>query len=307
VSESPGITLANAASYDMDLSVCTGTTDTLYTTTSLVPGTRYYFVVTYKDGSNESTVSAEVSAMPVSQPLNDTGIELCADGATNNLDCPQTGYPSQDAENGRDADSGLIKVGGGDAGFDFTKLDADGAALTDQGADYATTPWACVRDNHTGLIWEVKTRNDSFDDSHGWNYLFTWYNSDPDTNGGTAGFEGGLGNCSDDFLACDTEKFVARVNAANFCGATNWRMPTRQELLSIVHNGRTNPAIDTDWFPNTRSELFWSSSMRSDFSDSSSRVRAVNFDSGLTATASKRPIGSELTNEYPVRLVREEQ
>src|SRR5690606_26771786 len=33
------------------------------------------------------------------------------------------------------------------------------------------------------------------------------------------------------------------------CGANDWRLPTVYEFLSIVHNGRTSPAIDTDYFP----------------------------------------------------------
>ena len=61
--------------------------------------------------------------------LNDTGITQCATDTQNNLPCPQAGFPSQDAETGRDAQQTagtLTKVGGGSAGFDFTKLDSGG-------------------------------------------------------------------------------------------------------------------------------------------------------------------------------------
>jgi hypothetical protein len=39
-----------------------------------------------------------------------------------------------------------------------------------------------------------------------------------------------------------------------------WRLPTRDELLSIVDTTRTNPAIDPTYFPGTPTSYFWSSS-----------------------------------------------
>jgi hypothetical protein len=250
VSEGSGITLANVASYDASLSTCTGTSDTLYTTTDLKHGTRYYFVVTAKADSNESAISAEVSVMPVSSPLNDTGIDWCANADINNLDCPVTGFLGQDADRGRDADTNLVKAGDGHAGFDFTKLDASGNALA-----ASATEWSCVRDNHTGLTWEVKVNDDA--SLHHMDHTYTWYNPDTATNGGDAGTQNG-GSCTGS--DCDTHAFVQAVNSAELCGASDWRMPTRQELISIVHNGRIFPAINTGWFPNTPSDKFWSSS-----------------------------------------------
>ncbi len=64
--------------------------------------------------------------------LNDTGITICGNDGTNNSVCPVAGYPGQDAEYGRDAQAlagTLQKVGGGHAGFDFTKLDSEGNPL----------------------------------------------------------------------------------------------------------------------------------------------------------------------------------
>lgn len=191
--------------------------------------------------------------------LNDTGIDWCANDTTNNLACPVASHRGQDGEHGRDAlarAGQLQKVGGGNAGFDFTKLDANGNAQSTSAAQ-----WDCVRDNHTGLIWEVKTTSGlrSMDNT------YTWYNPDPTTNGGSAGVQNG-GNCTGS--ACDTHAFVQAVNQEGLCGASDWRMPTRRELMSIVHNGRYNPAIDTDYFPNTPSIWFWSSSPYASHSNS---------------------------------------
>ena len=53
-------------------------------------------------------------------------------------------------------------------------------------------------------------------------------------------------------------------SAANHCekeyaGSYGWRLPTPKELLSIVDNGRYDPAINTDLFPGTNDEWFWTS------------------------------------------------
>lgn len=38
-----------------------------------------------------------------------------------------------------------------------------------------------------------------------------------------------------------------------------WRLPTRLELESILDLSRHDPAIDTDVFPDTESDWYWSS------------------------------------------------
>ena len=100
----------------------------------------------------------------VAVPLNDTGITWSGNYASgNNTECIASTTPdgdnvvaAQDCSHGRDATHN--DDSDGHAGFSYTKLDSNGVPLANQNADYATTPWACVRDNVTGLIWEVKTR-----------------------------------------------------------------------------------------------------------------------------------------------------
>ncbi len=213
------------------------------------------------------TIDASFAFEPIGD-LNDTGIDWCANANTNNLDCPVAGFEGQDGDFGRDAKARagtLTKIGGGAAGFDYTKIAADGSVLPIQdvtwdanGTETAGSQWSCVRDNVTGLIWEVKTTNGGLRDM---NHTYSWYNPDNTTNGGGAGTQNG-GICSGS--ACDTHAFVQAVNNQGLCGASDWRMPTRKELLSIVHNGRIIPAIDTAYFPNTPSVWFWSSSPNAD-------------------------------------------
>lgn len=233
-----------------------------YRFTGLTADTAYFMVATTQGAHKESPLSNQVQLVTrrVAQPtgkLNDTGIDWCADGSNNYLDCPVQGYEGQDAEYGRDAlarNGQLQKVGGGAAGFDFTKLDNSGNPLPESASE-----WSCVRDNHTGLIWEVKQPAGSggLRDA---NYTYSWYNPDNSTNGGNAGTQNG-GTCQGS--DCDTAAFVNAVNSQGLCGASDWRLPTVKELMGIVHNGRANPAIDLDYFPNfpitTPFDSYWTS------------------------------------------------
>ncbi|EOX4212987.1 DUF1566 domain-containing protein [Vibrio cholerae] len=248
--------------------------------TGLAADTEYFMVATTQGTHKESPLSNQVQLVTrkVAQPtgkLNDTGIDWCADGRYgNNLDCPVQGYEGQDGEHGRDAlarKGQLQKVGGGAAGFDFSKLDNSGNPLPASASE-----WSCVRDNVTGLIWEVKqpARSGGMRDAY---HTYSWYNPDNSTNGGSAGRQNG-GHCPG--YACDTQGFVAAVNSQGLCGASDWRLPSVNELLSIVHNGRTYPAIEQSYFPDTsESDGYWSSSPSA---EDSGRAFCVTFRDGST-------------------------
>jgi hypothetical protein len=194
--------------------------------------------------------------------LNDTGLITWGNATFNNLTTTQTLFPLQDADKGRDSAAmggGLTKVGASsnaNQGFDFTKLNANGQPLPNQTATYTTTPWDCVKDNVTGLYWEVKTTTVGL---HKSTNTYTWVNSNVATNGGSVGTSNG-GTCTGS--GCDTEQFVAAVNLAGMCGFNDWRLPTREELRSIVDYGISSqsPAIDTGYFPNTVAAPYWSAS-----------------------------------------------
>lgn len=184
--------------------------------------------------------------------LNDTGAATYGNATANDLTSEPADYPGQDASHGRDAAAKagiLTKVGSGNAGFDFTKIDANGNTLP---ADAAT--WSCVQDNATGLVWEVKSDDGGLHDK---DWTYSWYNSTGVNDGGSSGFAG-QGSCGGTVVeGCDTEKFVTRVNTTGLCGHNDWRLPSSKEQLTIVDNNRTNPAIDTNYFPNTPSAHFW--------------------------------------------------
>lgn len=202
------------------------------------------------------------AAVPVhAASLPDTGQNLCDDGSHVLVACSaaNTGdaatYPRQDGRFGRDAAAAagaLTKVGGGAAGFDYTKIANNGTTLAASATlGAAATDWACTKDNVTGLTWEVKTTDTGLRD---WSWKYSWYSSDGGTNGGNPGSTGGIAACNATLPGglCNTEAFVTAVNAAALCSYTDWRLPSYRELFSLVHFGTQNPSIDSNYFPNTR-------------------------------------------------------
>ena len=229
--------------------------------------------------------------------LNDTGVTVCSDGSTIGVACNDLAagtdvLPGQDAEYGRDLTD--PDDSDGKAGFSFTKLDAVGTPLADQQADYVTDPWACVEDNVTGLVWEIKTDDDGLHDK---DWTYSWYTSTEVNDAGFAGFEN-QGSCVDD-SNCDTEKYLSAVNAAALCGFSDWRLPSPTELQSIVAYGDQPlvfpvlPTVDADYFPNTIADNYFTN-----VSSAQTNVDAwvVYFGAGSVVTEGKGP--------EAVRLVR---
>jgi len=161
---------------------------------------------------------------------------------------------AQDGEGGDRGREVLRNVAGAGGVFDFTKLSSDGDPLDNQDAIYTIQSWDCVRDNVTGLMWEVKTADGGLRDQGN---TYSWYNANSEENAGDPGVENG-GECAGG-IDCDTEAYVKAVNQRGLCGYSDWRMPTRQELRSIVDYQENFPAIDTSVFPNTVATSFWTS------------------------------------------------
>lgn len=244
----------------------------------------------------------------VFRSLNDTGITWGADGVGNNITCASDINALQDCNFGRDATHNDDSDGHG--GFSFTKLDEVGNSLP-----ASASSWSCVQDNVTGLIWEVKSSrgNDIIGDEglHDADDRFFWYNTNPTVNGGIEGHANELGATCYGYQTgvsstwCNSQAFVARVNRKTYCGASDWRMPTQQELRSIVNYATVNPAIESDYFADVRSIVtgfgadpssisFWSSSVVGIDLD---KARYVEFFTGAEYLSAP-------DNGFPVRLVR---
>ena len=56
-------------------------------------------------------------------------------------------------------------------------------------------------------------------------------------------------------IDCGIQTYVNQVNALNFCGANNWRIPTYNELIGIMDLAPqgSGPLLDNRYFPNAPS------------------------------------------------------
>jgi hypothetical protein len=282
---------------------------------NLIINTKYYFVITAVKDTFESSRSNEVTATPKApvevRMLNDTGVTWGGNAQTgNNTTCTGAVISAQDCSHGRDAKAvagTLTKVGSGRAGFDFTKLGSTGNVLSIQnaawiiggtGTESAGTKWSCVRDNVTGLIWEVKTDSGSADSDttdsthtniHHKNNKYRW-------GGKTAlsrDYANRQGTHYDDWTG-----LVDGTNTENLCGGSNWRVPTVEELESIADLSIKNLTIDSDYFPDATAmvdKYSWSSSP-----SNNEYAWVLDFDYG-------NAIGKKRDLKLFVRLVRFEQ
>ena len=135
--------------------------------------------------------------------------------------------------------------------FDMTRLNQDGSV--NDGKDYAKQPWACVQDNKSGLIWEVKKSEPGL---HNINNTYSWYDPNKDSNGGFAGKANG-GTCAGS--NCDTESYLKAVNAEKLCGFTDWYLPSRYELNTIVDTNVffPGPTLPKAFSPESLPGKYW--------------------------------------------------
>ena len=80
-----------------------------------------------------------------------------------------------------------------------------------------------------------------------------------------------------------TEEEIDHAGAERVCkeldlaGHTDWRLPSVEELFALADRSRYSPAIDTDAFPDTKSDWYWTSTITA---WSSGRAWVVDFYSG---------------------------
>jgi len=232
------------------------------TVMGLENGTEYFFRITTVQAGFESAASNQVSATPqgagaTAVGLNDTGALQCASEVSATGMCPEIMVPGQDAEYGRDkewVDGVLSKTGGGTGSLDLTKLNENGVALAIQdepwdvgGNEIIGSQWSCVQDNVTGRVWDSRVNN-AASYRHNENF-YTWYNTNGSENGGDAGLAEDISAtppfaCVDGI--CNTEAYVAELNANAHCGFTDWRLPSMPEMFDLFGS---EYRIDTDYFP----------------------------------------------------------
>ena len=156
--------------------------------------------------------------------------------------------------------------------------------------DGSNEPYAveeCVKEISTGFVWEGKTATS---DSPRWgSRTFTNFDSTD-----SAQFQDGTQPTAEQINSINNSiGYVNYVNEIRLCGFTDWRLPTKDELLGILDVSKAYPLqIDTTWFLNTYSIPYWTSSpFEEPFG-----AWAVNFD--------KQGYRSELVNREGATLIR---
>lgn len=188
---------------------------------------------------------------------------------------------AQDGMAGRDANQATNSNADGKLGFSFTSVPAAG-----------TDPGGCVQDNITGLMWEVKTTDGGLRD---WAKTYTNYDSTT-----AAQKNGAVPTQAEIDAQTNSVGFMNSVNAQGLCGYSDWRLPSADELQSIVDYGVASPGptIDANWFPNTRGNVyFWSASPNVGLSYI---AWVVDFSSGSVGSDGSVP----RNGNFLVRLVR---
>jgi hypothetical protein len=113
----------------------------------------------------------------------------------------------------------------------YSKLGNNGEELP-----FSAKSWLMVRDNETGLIWEVKKNRDGKQ-----NY------DDPN-------------DADNDYNFVETSQlFIETLNSKFYGGFSDWRIPTRHELKTLVDSNINYIVINNAYFPNMQNASYWSS------------------------------------------------
>lgn len=194
----------------------------------------------------------------------------------------------------------------------FSKLNLTGEAYVENGLQTL----GCLKDSNGNKFWEVKSNAAATPDFRDKDYGYFWHDGTVGVTGMTAGTAVTANllssfpcQASGSLTKCDTGSYIKAVNAARLCGKTNWRLPTKDELLSLIDTTRTAaPFVYNDFVGSTSSDAetagqlirgYWSSTP-SPTAAATNRL-AVSFSKKDDARVQDHAMGNVLNNY--VRLI----
>lgn len=142
-----------------------------------------------------------------------------------------------------------------------------------------STNTGCVTIPASGLTWELKTDDGGIHDKDN---IYRWGGAGAEQTG-TIFFD-------------DWNSLLAATNNEKLCGFDDWRVPTIDELKTLVISTGITPMIDTAVFPLTLTEPYWSASTYQQYPE---HAQTVDFGTGLS-----HYYNGFRGNSLPVRLVR---
>ncbi|ETR72611.1 MAG: hypothetical protein OMM_01584 [Candidatus Magnetoglobus multicellularis str. Araruama] len=183
-------------------------------------------------------------------PIPDFAEIACFDN-TKEIDCPASNHSLY----GQDGNYLINKAS-------YIKMDTNGHDLPDHASS-----WSMVRDTVTGLIWEIKQMADGamdYSNPTDGDNVYTWYDPDNPLN---TGVENNQRN---------TNAFINQLNQIQWGGFNHWRMPTIQELETLINHSETEPAIAQVFTP-TQKNQYWSSTTAA----YAMMARGIDFNNGI--------------------------
>lgn len=153
----------------------------------------------------------------------------------------------------------------------YTLLDAKGKTTS--------TNARCASSLDSDLTWELKTDDDGIHDKDN---IYRWGGSGAEKTG-TIFFD-------------DWNNLLNATNAEKLCGFDDWRVPTIDELKTLVTNTDKKPVIDTTIFPLTLAIPYWSASTYQHYPE---HAQTVDF-----ATGASNYYNGFRGDRLPLRLVR---
>jgi len=112
----------------------------------------------------------------------------------------------------------------------YKKLDYNGNEIKDN--MNWENGFRMVKDENTGLIWEVKSNEEN--DINNSERKYNWE---------------------------EAKEYVKNLNDIKYCGRDDWRLPNKDELRSIINYELDSSAVDSFYFPNITGDFYWTNNI----------------------------------------------
>lgn len=143
-----------------------------------------------------------------------------------------------------------------------TSADQSSYTLLDAKGKIVTANARCAHIQDSDLIWELKTDDGGIHDKDN---VYRWGGSGAEKTG-TIFFD-------------DWNSLLNTTNTEKLCGFDDWRVPTIDELKTLVTNTAAKPAINSEVFQLTMEAPYWSVSTYLNYPE---HAQTVDFVTGVT-------------------------